>query len=245
MACRPVHYAALIVAVHMAAACSQGGEKQQAQANKVEAQSAETAAAPANGDERLVLAFGDSLYAGRGVEADESFPSRLEASLRSAGVPARVQNAGVSGDTTAAGRERLAFTLDGLPRPPDLAIVGLGGNDMLRGIDPGEARANLDAILAELKRRHIKVVLTGMLAAPNLGRAYADRFNAIFPELARKYDAPLYPFFLQDVVTRPDLMQDDHIHPNAAGVRLVVERMTPMVAKALRKTSPASGPPPS
>jgi acyl-CoA thioesterase I len=113
------------------------------------------------------------------------------------GINARVHNAGVSGDTTAAGKTRLAFVLDNLDRKPDLVVLGLGGNDMLRGIKPAETKANMIAMLDELKRREIPVMLTGMLAAPNLGQDYGNAFNAIFPQLAKQYDAPLYPFFLE------------------------------------------------
>lgn len=192
-------------------------------------------------DTRLVLAFGDSLYAGYGVLPQQAFPYVLEQRLRAAGTAASVRNAGVSGDTTAAGLRRLAFTLDGLPRKPDLAIVGLGGNDMLRGIDPAETRANLDAICAELKRRGIPIVLTGMRAAPNMGPAYVAAFEGIWPELSKKYDAPLDPFFLDGVVTSPALMLPDRIHPNPAGIERIADRLTPLVAKALA-AAPAPSP---
>lgn len=184
-------------------------------------------------DQRLVLAFGDSLYAGYGVLPQQSFPYVLEQRLRATGVPASVRNAGVSGDTTAAGLRRLAFTLDGLSRKPDLAIVGLGGNDMLRGLDPAETRANLDAICAELQRRGIPILLTGMRAAPNLGADYVKAFEGIYPDLARKYDAPLDPFFLEGVVTQSALMLPDRIHPNPQGIERIADRVTPLVARAL------------
>jgi acyl-CoA thioesterase-1 len=182
---------------------------------------------------KLVLAFGDSLYAGYGVPPGESFPAELQAALRKSGVEATVRNAGVSGDTTAAGKQRLAYTLDGLPRKPDLVVLGLGGNDMLRGIDPEQTEANLRAMLDELKRRGIPVLLTGMLAAPNLGRAYGDRFNAIYPALAKDYGVPLYPFFLDSVVTDQRLMLPDRIHPNPQGIDRVVERIAPLVVRTL------------
>jgi acyl-CoA thioesterase I len=183
---------------------------------------------------KLVLAFGDSLYAGYGVAPNESFPAELQARLKAAGVDATVRNAGVSGDTTAAGRQRLAYTLDGLPRKPDLVVLGLGGNDMLRGIDPGQTEANLRFMLDELKKRDVPVLLTGMVAAPNLGREYGARFNAIYPELAKDYGAPLYPFFLDGVVTDQALMLPDRIHPNPAGIDRVAERVAPLVAEELR-----------
>lgn len=184
-------------------------------------------------DARLVLAFGDSLYAGYGVLPQQAFPHVLEQRLKAAGIAANVRNAGVSGDTSAAGLRRLAFTLNGLPRKPDLAIVGLGGNDMLRGIDPKETRANLDAICAELQKRGIPIVLTGMRAAPNLGADYVRAFEGIYPDLASKYDAALDPFFLEGVVTNPALMLPDRIHPKPEGIVRIVDRVTPLVEKAL------------
>jgi acyl-CoA thioesterase-1 len=179
--------------------------------------------------------FGDSLYAGYGLKQDQSFPVVLERELDAAGIPTKVVNAGVSGDTTAGGRARLAFTLDGLQRKPDLAIVGLGANDALRGIDPAETRANLDAIVGELDRREIPVLLTGMMAPRNLGSAYVSSFDAIYPALARKYDAKLDPFFLVGVITRPDLLLSDGMHPNDAGVRIMARRIAPMAAERLKK----------
>lgn len=188
---------------------------------------------PPSADAKLVFAFGDSLYAGYQVDPGESFPAELEKALRARGIAARVHNAGVSGDTSAAGLRRLAFALDGLPRTPDLALVNLGGNDMLRGIDPEETRRNLTAILAELKRRGIPVFITGMVAAPNLGRDYAARFNPIYPDLARQFDAGLDPFFLEGVITDRRLMQDDRIHPTAEGIDKIAARIAPQVAERL------------
>jgi len=231
-------YGALLLSVQLLAACSDGQPRQEtgdnriAVANRIDAPSA--IGSPEQADERLVLAFGDSLYAGYGLRPNESFPHDLEQALEASGVRARVVNAGVSGDTTAAGLQRLAFTLDGLPRKPDLALVGLGGNDMLRGIDPATTRANLDSILSELRRREIPVMLTGMLAAPNLGPDYGARFNAIYRDLARKHGAVLDPFFLDVVITEQKLMQEDGIHPNAEGIDRIVRRVAPMVAAELK-----------
>jgi acyl-CoA thioesterase-1 len=192
-----------------------------------------TTEAPAE-DTRLVVAFGDSLFAGYGLAQDEGFAPALQRALEGQGLKAQVVNAGVSGETTAGGRERLAFTLDGLPRKPDLVIVGLGGNDMLRGLDPAQTRANLDAILAELKARGIATMLTGMLVSPNMGPDYAAAFNPIYPDLAKKFDLPLYPFFLHGVVGRRDLQLPDGIHPNAQGIKAVVQRIAPMVGRELK-----------
>jgi acyl-CoA thioesterase-1 len=185
-------------------------------------------------DTRLVVAFGDSLFAGYGLAQDEGFAPALQRALEAQGLKAQVVNAGVSGETTAGGRERLAFTLDGLPRQPDLVIVGLGGNDMLRGLDPAQTRANLDAILTELKARGIATMLTGMLVSPNMGPDYAAAFNPIYPDLAKKFDLPLYPFFLRGVVGRRDLQLPDGIHPNAQGIQAVVQRIAPMVGREIK-----------
>ena len=195
-------------------------------------------AVPAAAADRLVLALGDSLTAGYGLAPGQGFPDRLEAALRQSGVAARVHNAGVSGDTTAAGRVRLAWVLRGIGAAPDLAIVELGANDMLRGLQPAETRANLDAILAELKRRHIPTILAGMRAAPNMGRAYATAFEPIFPALARRYGARLYPFFLEGVSGNRALVQADGMHPNARGVEIVVRGMLPVVRAALTTRRP-------
>lgn len=191
------------------------------------------AAVPVRGPERLVLAFGDSLYAGYGLHPDEALPARIEARLRAGGIRARLVNAGVSGDTSAAGRQRLAFALDRLDRKPDLVLLGLGGNDLLRQIPVEETRANLVAMLDELKARDIPVVLTGMLAPPNLGPDYAERFNALYPQLARQYDAPLDPFILAGVLGNGRLMLPDGLHPNARGVEVMSARLAPLIARRL------------
>lgn len=183
----------------------------------------------------LILAFGDSLTAGYGLKPPESFPSQLQASLRKAGIPATVQNAGVSGDTTAQGRARLDWVLRSLNQKPDLAIVQLGANDMLRGIDPGQTRANLSAILDNLKKRGIPVLLAGMLAAPNMGPDYAKAFNPIYPALARQFHVPLYPYFLRGVTGNKALLQQDRLHPTGPGVAIVVRGISPAIQQALRR----------
>lgn len=198
-----------------------------AMANTVVAEAPEVAAP--QGPERLVLAFGDSLYAGYGLDRGQSLPDAVQARLRRAGINATLVNAGVSGDTTAAGRQRLAFSLDNLPRKPDLVLLGLGGNDVLRQLPPAETRANLVAMLDELKRRDIPVLLTGMQAPPNLGPEFAASFNSIWPDLAKDYDAELYPFILDGVIGNPQLMQPDRVHPTAAGVNRIADRLAPLV----------------
>ena len=199
---------------------------------------ANTTAAPASSpipaNAPVILAFGDSLYAGYQLNPGEGYPPRLEAALNLGGMPAKVVNAGVSGDTTAAALQRLTFTLDNQPVKPTLALVGLGGNDMLRGLPPQETRANLDAILTEFDKRGIPVVLTGMLAAPNLGADYQKQFNPIWPELAKKHKAGLVPFFLAPVLGNKSLMLQDNVHPNAQGVDKIVAATKDQVAQALK-----------
>ena len=195
--------------------------------------SASTKVATIPTDAPLVIAFGDSLYAGYQLGPKEGLAPQLQAALLADGTPARVQNAGVSGDTTAAGRQRLTFVLDNAKTKPALVLLGLGGNDMLRGIDAKETRANLDAMLAELQKRDIPVVLTGMMASPNMGSDFAKAFNPIYPELAAKYDASLYPFILDNVVTNKALMLGDNVHPNAKGVGVIVAGLAPLVEEAL------------
>jgi acyl-CoA thioesterase-1 len=180
-----------------------------------------------------VLAFGDSLTAGYGLPQGQGFAPQLEEMLRRNGVRAFVTNAGVSGDTAGAARARLKWTLDGLREKPDLAIVALGGNDMLRGLPPARTRADMDAILKEFKARGIKVLLAGMLAAPNLGPAYRREFDSIFPDLARQYSAAFYPFFLTGVVGNSRLVLPDRVHPNFLGIKRMVSGITPTVLKAL------------
>ena len=185
------------------------------------------------GPTRRILAFGDSLFAGYGLGEGESYPARLEAALRAQGIDARVTNAGVSGDTTAAGRQRIGFVLDSLETPPDLAIVELGGNDLLRGISPAETRENLAAILAELHERKIPVLLMGMRAPPNLGVAFVAEFDGLYPQLADRYGAALVPFFLEPVYEKPALIQADRVHPTAAGIDALVAATVDEVEAAL------------
>lgn len=185
--------------------------------------------------EKLVLALGDSLTAGYQLKPNESFPAQLEASLRAHGLSVRVHNAGVSGDTTAQAKARLPWVLNSLKQKPDLAIVALGANDMLRGQPPAQAKANLDAILGELGKRGIPVILSGMLAAPNLGPAYGKEFNAIYPTLAKMHGATLQPFFTQGVTANPKLLLADGMHPNRQGVALMVKNIQPLVVRKLPK----------
>lgn len=187
---------------------------------------------PVMGPERRILAYGDSLFAGYGVDKADSYPSKLEAALRARGINARVTNAGVSGDTTAAGLQRLGFTLDAQAEKPDLFILELGGNDLLRALKPAETRSNLKAILDELKRREIKVLIMGMRAPPNFGEFQAE-FDAIYGDLAKQYDAALYPFFLEEIYQQPELFQRDRVHPTPSGIEQLVGATADVVSEAL------------
>lgn len=180
-----------------------------------------------------ILAFGDSLTAGYGLPRDQGFAPQLEAALRRRGLDASVINAGISGDTVAAGWARLPRTVERLARTPDLAIVGLGGNDMLRLVPPRMTREGMEAILADFARRDIPVLIAGMYAAPFLSRQYQAEFNAIWPELARKHKAGLYPFFLAGVAGVPRLNLFDRVHPNEKGIARMVEGILPYVLRAL------------
>jgi acyl-CoA thioesterase-1 len=197
-------------------------------------------AAPApQGEEVPILALGDSLFAGYGLAPGQSYPDRLQAALRTRGINARIANAGVSGDTTAGGLQRLDFVLNGQARAPALVVISLGGNDMLRGLSPEQTRANLDAILSKLDQRGIPALLMGMLAAPNLGADYRKQFDPIYPALAKKHDAGLVPFFLQPLIDRPELIQADHIHPTSEGIEVMVDFTVDAVVKSLPVTKTA------
>lgn len=182
-----------------------------------------------------LLALGDSLTAGYGVEAAQSFPARLEHALRASGRDVRVINAGVSGDTSAGGLARLDWSLGD---HPDAVLVELGANDALRGLDPAQTRANLDAIVGRLRGAGLPVLLAGMEAPPNLGAAYGQAFRAIFPAVAQAHGARLYPFFLDGVAANPSLNQKDGMHPNPAGVEVIVGRILPSVRQLLDQVRP-------
>ena len=192
------------------------------------------AAIPAHAADKLIVAFGDSLMAGYRLNPTESFPAQLEATLKRSGQAVRVHNAGVSGDTSAQGRARLGWVLASIKAKPDLVIVELGANDMLRAIDPAQTQANLSAILSDLKKRGIKVILAGMLASPNLGKAYQAKFNAVYPALARQYGVARYPFFMNGVTGNRALVQGDGLHPTARGVGVIVRGITPLVSHVLK-----------
>ena len=220
-----------VMAVLLLAGCGNEAPNPAPEATPAAAPSAKVA--EVSGTQRDILAFGDSLFAGYGLDAGESYPDKLEAALRARGINAKVRNAGVSGDTTAAGLQRIEFVLDGLEDAPDLAIVELGGNDLLRGIAPAETHENLSGILTELKERGIPILIMGMRAPPNLGEAFVEDFDAIYPELAGRYGAALVPFFLEAVYDKPALIQPDRVHPTAPGIDAIVAATADDVAKAL------------
>lgn len=208
---------------------------EQPAAPPAQAAASQTPDLPMVGDELRIVALGDSLFAGYGLEPGQSYPARLESALRARGINARITNAGVSGDTTGGGLGRLDFTLNSLDKPPTLVVISLGGNDMLRGLPPEQTRKNLDEMLGKLKARGIPVVLMGMLSAPNLGSDYRAAFDPIYPALAKKHGAALVPFFMQPLIDRPDLVQADRIHPTLAGIDQMVAATVDTVAGALPK----------
>ena len=173
-----------------------------------------------------MVVLGDSLSAGLGLSGPAAFPARLQKALKDKGIEVDMINAGVSGDTASGGRDRLDWSV---PEGTEAVIVELGANDALRGTDPAVTRAALSDIVRRLKARKIAVMLCGMLAPPNYGEDYAAKFNTIYPDLAKKFDVPLYPFFLDGVAADPKLNQADGIHPTAEGVDIIVTKMLPTV----------------
>jgi acyl-CoA thioesterase-1 len=181
-----------------------------------------------------IMAFGDSLTAGLGLDPAEAFPARLETALKARGHDIVIANSGVSGDTSSAAAERLDWSLG-----PEIdgVIVELGANDALRGIDPGKTETALDGILTELQKRKLPVLLAGMLAPRNLGQDYGAAFDAIFPRLAHKHGVLFYPFFLDGVAADPALNQPDGLHPNSKGVDLIVSRILPVTEDLVKQAS--------
>ena len=173
-----------------------------------------------------MVVLGDSLSAGYLLPQDAAFPAVLERALRAQGMAIEIANAGVSGDTSRGGLERLDWAV---PEGTQAVLLELGANDMLRGIDPAQTQNALDQIITRLKARGVRVLLAGMLASPSLGKDYGDRFNAIYPELAKKHEIPLYPFFLTGVAGDRNLNLDDGMHPNRKGVEMMVQSILPTV----------------
>jgi acyl-CoA thioesterase-1 len=188
-----------------------------------------------------ILAFGDSLTAGYGLPETDAFPAKLEAALKARGHDVVIVNSGVSGDTASDGAARLDWSLT---EDIGAVIVELGANDALRGIDPAITRDALDRILTGLANRNLPVLLAGMYAPRNLGEQYVDAFDRIYPDLATEHGALLYPFFLDGVVGQASLNQGDGLHPTAAGIDVIVERILPSVEKLIAEVAPAAGPAP-
>lgn len=184
----------------------------------------------AQGGPVKIAVLGDSLAAGYGVKPDQAFPARLQAALQRRARNVTLLNHGVSGDTTAGGVERLDWML---ADKPDIVLVELGANDALRASDPAGTERNLDAIITKLKAAGVTVWLAGMLAPRNYGPEYAAQFDGLYKRLADKHSVPLYPFFLDGVAQEPALNQPDGIHPNPAGVDVVVDRILPFITKNL------------
>ena len=179
-----------------------------------------------------ILVLGDSLTAGYGLAAPDSFPAQLERALRKDGTLVRVLNAGVSGDTTAGGLARLEWSL---ATKPQAVVIELGANDGLRGLNPKTTAANLNGIVSTLKRKGLAVLLVGMRAPPNLGTDYGKEFNGIFGRTAAKHKVALYPFFLEGVATHKNLNQTDGIHPNAQGVSVIVSNILPYIRSLISR----------
>ncbi len=179
-----------------------------------------------------ILALGDSLTAGYGLVKEDAFTSQLQRALKADGLDVTVINAGVSGDTSAGGRARLGWAL---ADKPEAIIIELGANDGLRGLEPAETERNLDAIVGEVKARGLAVLLSGMMAPPNLGKEYGAKFNAIYPKLAKKHGVLFDPFFLEGVAADPALNQADRVHPNVEGVQVIVNRLVPVVRELVAR----------
>lgn len=179
-----------------------------------------------------ILLFGDSIAAGYGLAPEDALAGQLDARLQGDGLAARVRNGGVSGDTTAGGLARLGWTLT---ETTDVVIIVLGGNDAMRGLTPSQSEGNLDRLIADLKTRGLQVLLTGMRAPPNLGPDYAAAFEPMYERLAAKHDIALYPFILEGVAADPALNQADGIHPNRAGVAIIINGLAPLVARLAKR----------
>jgi acyl-CoA thioesterase I len=223
--------AALVLAM---AACSDAADEAGRSGTEM-AQDGEPAlpAIPVMGPERKIIAFGDSLFAGYNLDPRDAYPEKLESALRAKGINADVINAGVSGDTTAAGLNRLEFTLAAHETPPALFILELGANDLLRGLSPDETKSNLSKMLTILQKQKVPVLLMGMRSLPNYGRDYQAEFDAIYVDLAKEYGATLIPFWLEDIYRDPSLFQADRIHPTADGIERLVGSTLPVVEQAL------------
>jgi acyl-CoA thioesterase I len=187
--------------------------------------------------EPVIVALGDSLTAGLGLPQSEAFPAQLEVALKARGQDVKVVNAGVSGDTAAAGLARLDWAL---PDDASAVIIELGANDALQGLDPAATKATLEKIIVQVKARGLPILLAGMEAPRNLGKEYVAAFHAIYPDLAARYDLILYPFFLDGVALDDHLTLNDGMHPNAQGVARIVEGILPKVEELLAQIAAKS-----
>ena len=221
--------AAILVGLVMAAACGREAPREAAPAS---VRPSRRDAPPSPAARPRVVFLGDSLTAGYGLAAAEAYPSLVQERLRDAGLAAEVVNAGVSGDTSAGGLRRLDWALDGDVK---VLVLALGGNDALRGLSTGELRRNLAAIIERARQRNVAVVLAGMEAPPNLGRAYTSAFREVYRGLAAEYRVALIPFLLEGVAGRPELNQADLVHPNAEGAQKIAALVWPFVERALRE----------
>ena len=185
----------------------------------------------------VIVAFGDSLTAGFGLQNSDSFPAQLEKALKARGQDVKIVNAGVSGDTVAAGLARLDWAL---PDDASGVIIELGANDALQGLDPAATKATLEKIITDVKARGLPILLAGMEAPRNLGKDYVEQFRALYADLATRYDLILYPFFLDGVALDDKYLMGDGLHPNAAGVARIVEGILPKVEELLAKATPKS-----
>ena len=188
---------------------------------------------PVNEKNIVLAAFGDSLTAGYGVTLEESYPSLLEARLKEEGINVTILNMGVSGETSAAGKDRTGFVLD---QKPDIILLGLGANDMLRSLPVASTRENLEKIIQDLQGSGVKIVLLGMKSTVTNGLSYKREFDQIYEDLAKKYSLPLVPFFLEDVALVSELNTSDGIHPNKAGYQLIVDdNIIPVLLPFIKK----------
>lgn len=190
---------------------------------------------PARAQTINLVGLGDSLMAGYEIGEDEAFPARLQQRLRDKGHDVSIANAGVSGDTSRDGLARIDWSV---PDGTDGVILELGANDALRGLPPEETEKNLDAMIARLRERKIAVLLVGIFAPPNLGKEYQEKFNAIYPRLAKKYGLELYPFFLDGVAIHPELQLKDGMHPNPEGTKVMAEKFLPTAEAFLANLHP-------
>jgi acyl-CoA thioesterase-1 len=228
----PRPLAAVLAGLAMAVACGREAPREPA---PVRAPEPRQDARPVRPPPPRVVFLGDSLTAGYGLDAGEDYPSLVRLRLREAGIAADVVNAGVSGDTSAGGLRRLDWSLDGHVA---VLVVALGGNDALRGLSTDDLRRNLAAIIDAARQRRVTVVLAGMEAPPNLGRAYTTAFRQTYRDLAAQYRIALIPFLLEGVAGQPALNQADLIHPNAEGAKRIASLVWPFVERALREAPP-------